>query len=260
MPDRLPKVSIVTAVLNGERFIRQCVESVLRQQGPFELEYLVQDGRSTDATLDILAEYESDPRLSVVSRPDNSPQQAITAGMSRATGSIGAWLNADDIYEAGALATVVEAFRRHPDRHWLYGKCRIIDERGCEVRRPVTLYKNLVGMLYSRHVLLCENFINQPATFWHMDLWRRMDSLNSSFKAAWDYELWVNMAAASRPVHVRRYLANFRRHNESISEQHFERQFREELAVALAHAPAPHRLIHRVTVALRIWAYRLLNR
>ena len=40
------KISIVTPVRNGKRFIRQTVESVLNQQGEFELEYIVCDGQS----------------------------------------------------------------------------------------------------------------------------------------------------------------------------------------------------------------------
>ena len=51
------KISIITAVFNGEKFIRKTVESILSQKGDFELEYIVFDGQSTDHTLEILKEY-----------------------------------------------------------------------------------------------------------------------------------------------------------------------------------------------------------
>lgn len=254
----LPKISIVTAVLNGERFIRQTVESVLGQEGPFELEYIVRDGKSTDATLDILAEFSQDSRLTVVSRRDGSPQEAINAGMRQGTGEIGAWLNADDYYQPGALAKVVGAFAANPGRQWLYGDCAIVDDQGREVRKAITLYKKLVGFVYSRHLLLCENFINQPATFWRMELWRASKSLDPRFKAAWDYELWLAMAAHGRPIRLHERLASFRRHQDSISENHFERQFREELEIACRHGGLPHRLIHRLSIAMRTAVYRRL--
>ena len=78
------KISVITPVLNGEKFIRQTVESVIHQQGDFELEYIVCDGESTDRTLDILAEYND--KITVISKKDNSPQEAINKGMKVASG------------------------------------------------------------------------------------------------------------------------------------------------------------------------------
>lgn len=121
------KISIVTPVRNGKRFIRQTVESVLNQQGEFELEYIVCDGQSTDGTLEILAGY---PECTVISRKDGGPFHAINYGMDLASGDIGAWLNADDIYLPGTLAKVARCFQEHPGTGWLYGNCPIIDETG----------------------------------------------------------------------------------------------------------------------------------
>ena len=157
------KISIVTPVRNGRQFIRDTVESILAQQGDFELEYIVCDGQSTDGTLEILAEY---PQCRVISRKDGGPFHAINYGMSLATGEMGAWLNADDIYLPGTLAKVADYFRTHPAINWLYGNCPIIDENGREIRRPITLYKELIGFRYSRNMLLL------PLSFSFFLYWR----------------------------------------------------------------------------------------
>ncbi|MCP4179179.1 MAG: glycosyltransferase [bacterium] len=210
------KISVITAVKNGERFIRQTVDSVLSQKGNFQLEYIIRDGCSTDRTLDILKEYGD--KLTVISKKDGSPQEAINAGMEMATGNIGCWLNADDIFEPGTLQKVVNTFEKSPKYKWLYGRCRIIDANSNEIRKPITWYKNLIGYFYSKNILLCENFINQPATFWIMDLWKEVSgNLNREYKAAWDYELWLKMAQKSKAVHLREYLASFRSCFESNS-------------------------------------------
>ncbi len=52
------KISIVTPVLNGEKYIKEAIDSVLEQEGALELEYIIVDGGSTDRTLEILEEYE----------------------------------------------------------------------------------------------------------------------------------------------------------------------------------------------------------
>ena len=253
----MTKITIVTPVYNGEKYIRETVESVLSQEGDFELEYIIRDGASTDGTLDILKEYQD--RCIIVSEKDGSPQEAINAGLSMATGDISAWLNADDIYLPGTLQAVKDCFDKHKEIGWMYGRCRIIDETGTEIRKPVTWYKNLIGWSYSRNILLCENFVNQPATFWRTSLWNELGGLNSKYKAAWDYELWLKMAEKSPSIHIKKYLAEFRRHSESISENNFEKQFNEELAIASEHGNSLHRFIHAFNCWKIITAYKMLS-
>jgi glycosyltransferase involved in cell wall biosynthesis len=250
------KISVITPVYNGEKFIRHTIESVLQQKGNFELEYIICDGMSTDGTLKILEEYKD--RCTVISRKDGSAQAAINYGMALATGDVGGWLNADDLFESGTLQAVATAFEQYPERRWLYGRCRIIDEHGVEIRRPITVYKNLLGFFYSKTVLLCENFINQPATFWRMDLWRETGNLDKKFRAAWDYELWMLMAGKSRPIHLRKLLASFRRHDDSISNNHFEQQFQEELDISRKYGSAITSFIHMLNAKKIVWIYKLL--
>jgi glycosyltransferase involved in cell wall biosynthesis len=238
------KISVVTPVLNGEQFIRETVESVLSQRGNFGLEYIVRDGGSTDKTLAIVDEYRD--RCTVVSEPDGSPQAAINAGMANATGDILCWLNGDDCYEPGALQRVADTFATHPDAQWAYGFCSIIDSDGIKIRGAVTCFKTIAGWFYSRHVLLCTNFINQPATFWRRQQWHAMGGLNTTYKAAFDYELWLRMATESRPVVIRDHLSRFRRHHSSISETSFKRQFKEDLDIACGFGRFPHRWLHRL--------------
>jgi glycosyltransferase involved in cell wall biosynthesis len=195
----------------------------------------------------------------IYSQKDGSPQEAINFGMSQASGDIACWLNADDVFEPDTLQCVAAAFRAKPDLQWLYGRCRIIDENGNEIRRLVTFYKNIIGYFYSYNMLLCENYINQPATFWKLDLWRKVQALSIRHKAAWDYELWLNMAKISRPVHLRKQVAKFRRHDTSISNNHFEQQFQEELNIARKYGNFIHYLIHKLNMYKIVTAYKLMK-
>ena len=251
------KISVITPVLNGEKFIRQTVESILNQTGNFELEYIVRDGHSVDKTLAILAEYGD--KITVVSKKDGSPQEAINQGMKMATGDIKCWLNADDVYLPGTLETVVNTFQANPGKDWLYGRCAIIDENNIEIRKPITLYKNLIGYFYSRNMLLCENYINQPATFWRAKLWDEANHLNPKYKAAWDYELWMKMALKSQPIPIRETLSQFRSHDGSISENYFAQQFAEEHEISKTYGNILHRIIHKLNQLKIVAIYKILR-
>jgi len=251
-----PTISIVTPVLNGRRFIAQTIESVLSQTGDFQLEYVVRDGGSTDGTLDVLRTYASHPNIQIVSEKDHSQYDAIQKAMAMCTGDIGCWINADDYYEMGAFQSVVEAFSRAPDCQWLYGNCDIVDSTGQEIRKAITWYKKVLGRRYWRPVLLCENFISQPATFWRMQLWRRVGGLSMKYRISADYQLWLSFADVAEPLRLDQTLAHFRRHEGSISETSFDRQFREELDAAAPYSNSLVRAIHWVSA----WKTRLIYR
>lgn len=254
------KVSIVTPCFNGRAYLGQTADTVLPQSGPFTLEWLVVDGGSTDGSLDYLRSLR-DPRVDIVSEPDRGQSHALNKGLSRATGDVVAWLNADDLYAPGALAAVADAFAQHPAAQWLLGRCEIIDAAGRVIRRPVTRYKDRSLRRYSRRALLRENFVSQPAVFWRREFGARVGPLDESLHWTMDYDLWLRMAAASEPLVLDRVLAQFRLHASSKTGQVDRRQFDEQYAVARRHA-GPDRLslwLHRFNVEKIVWAYKLLK-
>lgn len=162
-----PKISIITPSLNQGDFIEQTILSVLSQDYP-NLEYLIVDGGSLDATLDVLAKYSG--KVTWISEADKGQTEAINKGLRRATGSIVSYLNADDLLLPGTLKRVEQAFINHPQTYWVTGKCRIVDEENNEIRRPITVYKNILLGLHSFSSLLMTNYISQPATFWRREV------------------------------------------------------------------------------------------
>ena len=206
------KFTIVTPSFNQGTFIERTVDSVLSQEGDFELEYLVVDGGSTDGTLDVLRRHGE--RLRWTSGPDRGQSAAINRGFRAATGDVVAWLNSDDTYAPGALDAVARALRESGAR-WCFGDCRIIDEDDREVRPAISRYKAWVARRYSRARLVGRNFIPQPATFFRRDLLLEAGPIDEKLHFAMDYDLWLRFSAIAAPVHVPRTLASFRWHGAS---------------------------------------------
>lgn len=188
----LPLVSVVTPSFNQAQFLEKTLRSVLDQAYP-NIEYIVVDGASTDGTLEILEQYGD--RLTWISEPDQGQTHAINKGFDMATGSILAWLNSDDLYTPGAIATVVEYFQTHPEAMFVYGDALVIDDQD-----------RLFGM--RAHVQACTrsslvevgDFIVQPAAFWRRELWEAIGPLDESLHYTMDYEYWMR-AAEHFPLH-----------------------------------------------------------
>jgi glycosyltransferase involved in cell wall biosynthesis len=243
----MPLISIITPNKNGERFLEQTIQSVLAQRaGEVDLEYIVLDGASTDGSLGIIERYR-DMIDVVISEPDTGPAAAINKGLEMARGEIIAWLNADDVYHPNALARVLEVMDANPKAALSFGSCRIIDEHGQEIRRPITRFKELFFPLSSRFTIQCINYISQPAMFFRRSALEQAGPLREDLKAAFDYDLTLRLWRHGGAVRVPGPpLADFRWHQGSISGSHFQAQFQEELQAAARDAGplAPQTLIH----------------
>src|SRR6187551_228084 len=112
-----PLVAIVTPSLNAAAYIERTIGSVLQQDYP-HIEYLVMDGGSSDATLEILGRFEG--RLQYVSRPDGGQAAAVNRGFAQTRGEILAFVNADDTLLPGAVTTAVHTFANRPDVSVVY--------------------------------------------------------------------------------------------------------------------------------------------
>mgnify|MGYP000846265022 CR=1 FL=1 len=254
------RLSIVTPTLNQLPLLKRTARSILDQSGPFELQWIVVDGASTDGTVEYLRSLD-DPRVRFVSEPDRGQSNAINKGLAMAEGEVVAWLNSDDLYADGALAAVAEAFERHPQAQWLVGRCDIIDLEDREIRRAVTRYKDRRLRRYSYRRLLRENFISQPAVFWRRSFGQQVGPLDESLHYTMDYDLWLRMGKICEPLVLDRLIAHFRFHPTSKSGQVNRRQFDEGYEVACRYVDGDRlsRLLHRLNVEKIVWAYRLMR-
>jgi len=129
-----PLVSIVTPSYNQGKYIEETLRSV-KNQTYDNVEHIVVDGGSTDETLDLLKEYESQYELRWISEPDGGQSDAVNKGFEMANGEIVGWLNSDDVYfSKQALTTIVEAFDSEPCPDIVYGDDVFLDQTGAVIR------------------------------------------------------------------------------------------------------------------------------
>ena len=115
-----PLVSIITVVFNAASVLEATLESVF-QQTYDQIEYILIDGGSTDATLSIIQQYQSQISF-YLSEPDRGLYDAMNKGISLCHGQLVGILNAGDVYVPSAIAVMVEQHLLYP-QNILTGNC-----------------------------------------------------------------------------------------------------------------------------------------
>lgn len=117
-------ISVVTVVRNANRTIRACLESVRKQTR--RPEHVVIDGCSTDGTLDILLEYANNG-VSLVSERDQGIYDAMNKGISRSSGDVLGFLNADDFYADPFVIQRIASVFENDQVDACYGDLQYVD-------------------------------------------------------------------------------------------------------------------------------------
>lgn len=102
------KVSVIIPVYNVEKYLHQCMESVIHQTLR-EIEIICINDSSTDDSLKILEEYaKKDDRVKVFTQMNQGAGAARNRGMSMAVGKYLSFLDADDFFEPNMLESAYE--------------------------------------------------------------------------------------------------------------------------------------------------------
>lgn len=129
------KISIITAVFNGGKYLEDCIGSISSQTYQ-DIEYIVVNGNSTDSTSAIIAKYRGKV-TTLISEPDLGLYDAINKGLKVATGEVVGLLNSDDtLADENVVARIAEVFINNPEIDGTYGDLDYIDsETGKILRR-----------------------------------------------------------------------------------------------------------------------------
>lgn len=124
MSQNTPILSIIIPVYNVEKYLCECIDSVLRQNTESIEIICVNDG-SSDRSLDILNEYQSQyPELiAVLSQTNQGQAAARNAALDIARGESVVFLDSDDYYLPHAIDTILHLISENPKADVIYTDC-----------------------------------------------------------------------------------------------------------------------------------------
>lgn len=174
----MPLVSVITTVLNGERHLESAIRSVIDQDYPY-LEYIIIDGGSSDATLDIVRKHGS--RITAwISEPDEGIFDGMNKGIAMSRGRLIKLLNADDELTTTAVSRAVAFYDHSVDPVVIASDIDFINEAGKRLKViDRSRFMNPVGPVL------------HPSWFVDRRLYDRLGLYRTDLRCSSDFEMFL---------------------------------------------------------------------
>ena len=208
-----PLVSVIMPVYNGERYLREAIDSILAQTfTDFEL-IIVNDG-SADSSEQIIQGY-SDPRIRYLINERNSGICiTLNKGLDAAQGKYIARMDCDDISMPERLAKQVAYMELHPEIG-VVGSDMIVFGEGLD--------EHLFDFVHDKEG--CKAGLLFATCFAHPSVMMRRDLLeqhhlryDDAYRGLEDYELWYRISQYTELVNIPEPLLRYRKHKEQVTQ------------------------------------------
>jgi len=214
-----PRVSVIMAVHNGERFLREATESILSQTFA-DFEFIIVDDGSTDGTSGILDSF-ADPRIVRIANEKNLGLAAsLNLGIAAARAEFIARMDADDVSAPTRLEKQIAYLAASPETVLLGTAYEEIDATGRVIGfgDPSLRDDDLQAELMSRN-RFCHGSVMMRA-----DALTRVGGYDENYPRSQDYDLWLRLAECGAVANLREYLYRRRMHEGRVSVRQSDQQ------------------------------------
>jgi glycosyltransferase involved in cell wall biosynthesis len=224
-----PALSVIMPVWNGERHLREAVESILGQTER-NFEFLIIDDGSTDSTVEIIESY-PDPRIRLIRQEHEGIVVALNRGVREANADWIARMDADDIAYPERFERQFAALRENPDAVLCHTQIHIMGE----ARYVTPAGRFIRGEALTQLRLCYQSAIVHPTVMFRKDAFLAAGGYLEEERHAEDFGLWGRMVRNGTVIGIPDPLLDFRVHQGSISKQKLDYQIELSRRIALRH-------------------------
>lgn len=216
-----PKISVVMASHNGEKFIKEAIDSILEQSFR-DFEFLIIDDGSTDLTSIILDEYaKKDQRIRIFTNPQClGLTKSLNVAIKQALGEFIARMDDDDVSQKNRFEKQSDFMQKNPEFVLVGSMAFLINEKSEIIGEK----KLAVTSEQIKKRLLFNNQIIHSSWFARKDILIKEGLYNEKFKKAQDYDFVLRLAEKYKIFNLPNTLLKYRVLNTSLSRQNKEQQ------------------------------------
>ncbi len=203
------KISIITPNYNYGNYINKTIKSIINQNYD-NIEYVIVDDGSTDNSVEVIKSFQTNKsiELILIEQPNKGQSAALNAALKHVTGDVIGWINSDDQYCADVFKSIANIFMKDSNIDAIFGDIYIIDP-----------YDNIIGKTeylpfdYMAGTLLgFGKMVSSNAIFWKTEIMEGIEGFNQDYVYAMDSEFWSRLLYKRNVVHIKKYIACFRIH------------------------------------------------
>ncbi|MFC1657044.1 glycosyltransferase [Candidatus Moduliflexota bacterium] len=212
-----PAVSVVIPVYNGEKHIREALESVFKQTYQ-DYEVVCVDDGSTDSSHEIIKGYGK--RVVCCKQENAGPSSARNKAIRMSRGEFVAFLDQDDVWYPDKLEQQVGYLKRNPDVAMVHSNINIsMDDK--VVHNGLEIGKRQYGSNVFEELCL-GNFINSITVVIRRTVLDKIGHFDEAFRMAQDYDLWLRVAAEYKIAFQDEIMGEYRLHDNNSSRGNIE--------------------------------------
>ena len=194
----MPKVSVVMASYNHEKYVAETIESVLSQTYQ-DWEFIITDDGSRDGTVDVMKRFD-DRRIKLSCFSQNQGAcAAINNCIQEAKGEYIAVINSDDAWMPEKLEKQVKFLDEHPEKGAIFGYAQIIDEEGKKITEENHFYSqvfiqpNRTRFEWLRHFFFNGNCLCHPSILIRKHCYDDIGLYDERFALLPDFDFWIRL-------------------------------------------------------------------
>lgn len=224
---RAPMVTVLMSVYNGEKFLKEAVESILNQTFD-DFEFLIINDGSTDKSVEIIKEF-NDERIRLINNETNLKLIAsLNKGINLAKGKYIARMDCDDISMPERLENQVKFLEENKEYGLVGTWYEIIDAEGNKNKKVSYPTNNdLIKLFLSLNCPLAHGSI-----IGRTELFKKNSYGSKTYSAVEDYELWTRISKETKIYNIPKYLFRYRVYGESYSDTKTEKMYNETLQLS----------------------------
>ncbi len=221
-----PLVSVIMNCFNGEKYLREAIDSVYAQTYK-NWEIIFWDNASIDSSGEIAQSY--DEKLKYYRVEKNKPLgEARNFAMQKSKGKYIAFLDVDDLYLPTKLEKQINAISNQSDVGLIYSRCKVVSE----ANKPIGEFTQRVSLPSGNDVfseLVKDNFIPFVSALVDRGRCNDVGGFSEHYRNSTDYDLFLKLSYTYKVIAINEVLCKYRRHSDNLSHSQYSIGAKESL-------------------------------